>query len=481
VRNGRVWRVGVDGAEATPVGAVPSDLSGTGGGVWTASGDLVLAGSDSVGLFAVPLTGGRGREILPLDRSQESDFHDVSELPQGRGFLFTVHRLQGPDTIAIVADGKRRNVVQIAGESLRSPIYSTAGYLLYAREAINPGVWAVRFSLPRLAAEGDPILLVPGGATPTVGSDGTLAFVRSSDRPSEVVSIDRHGSIETIDELPGQATRVPGMFSTLGASSDRKRIAVNLKGSSDNDLFSYDSVGRITTRLTVGGTNPINPIWSSDGRRVFFGSFAGSRRWNIYAVPSNEPSAGERVLPPSEVSRWPCSVSPDGRWLVYAEGVDAATDLWVTALNGTAAPHRLTNTPSFREVDAKFSPDGRWLAYTSNASGRFEIYLRAFPDELDSRQVSRDGGTVPSWSPDGREIFYRTATAMVSVKLAKTAAGFDLSAPQQLFPISDPQLLNSFAISPDGNRFLFVRSAGNDRVSVILNWAAHLDELARSQ
>ena len=35
VRDGKIWRVGVDSSEATQVGAVPRDLSGTGGGVWT--------------------------------------------------------------------------------------------------------------------------------------------------------------------------------------------------------------------------------------------------------------------------------------------------------------------------------------------------------------------------------------------------------------------------------------------------------------
>jgi Tol biopolymer transport system component len=481
VRDGRIWRGGVEGAEPTPVGAVPSDLSGTAGGVWTAGGDLVLAGSDRVGLFAVPLSGGSGREILTLNRSQESDFHDVTELPQGRGFLFTVHRREGADTIAIVADGERRTIVQIPGESLRSPVYSPAGYLLYARETLNPGIWAVRFSLPRLATEGDPVLLVAGGATPTVGSDGTLAFVRSSDRPSQVVSIDRRGSLETIDELPGPAMRPPLPFSTLAASPDRQRIAVVLKVAGGHELFSYDHVRRITTRLTVGAAAVLNPTWSSDGRRVFFSSFAGGTAGNVYAVPSHEPSAAERVLPTSGIWRWPCSASQDGRWLVYAEGMDASTDLWIASLDGKVPPRRLTNTPSFREVDAKFSPDGRWIAYTSNASGRPEIYLRSFPDDSDPRQVSREGGTLPAWSPEGQQIFYRTATAMVSVNLTKTASGIQLSAPQQLFPISDPQLLNSYALSPDGQRFLFVRSAGNDLVSVILNWAGHLGEQTRPQ
>ena len=85
------------------------------------------------------------------------------------------------------------------------------------------------------------------------------------------------------------------------------------------------------------------------------------------------------------------------------------------------------------------------------------------------------------WSVDGQQIFYRNATAMFAVTLVKTASAFDASPPQQLFPISDPQLLNSYALAPDGQRFLFVRLPGNDRVSIFLNWAAHLDELTRSQ
>ncbi len=85
VRDGKIWRVGVDSSEATQVGAVPRDLSGTGGGVWTVGGELVLAGSDGFGLFAVPLNGAAGREILPLDRKQETDFHDVTSCRMGAG------------------------------------------------------------------------------------------------------------------------------------------------------------------------------------------------------------------------------------------------------------------------------------------------------------------------------------------------------------------------------------------------------------
>ncbi len=475
VRDGKIWRVGVDSGEATQVGVVPRDLSGTGGGVWTDGGELVLAGSDGVGLFAVPLNGAAGREILPLDRKQETDFHDVGQLPDGRGLLITVHRLQGPDTIAVFADGKRQNVIRIEGESFRSPVYSPAGYLLYSREATNPGVWAVRFSLARLATEGEPILVAAGGATPSVAADGTLALVRPSDQPAELISIDRQGSVTPISVLPGPASAYFANWSVLGGSADRQKFAIMLRAGGGQDLFTYDAVRRTVTRVSQGTGASANPTWSSDGRRIFFATFAGARVWNIYAVSSTESSRPERVLPPSDQMQWPCSVSPDGRLILYAEGTDTTTDLWVAPIDGSAAPQRVTNTP-FREMDGKFSPDGKWIAYTSTESGRTEVYIRSFPIASDRIPISTGGGAMPAWTPDGQEIFYRGLGSMFSVKLVKTpSGGLEALAPQRLFPMSDPQVLPFYLVSADGQRLVFVRSTGGARVSVLPNWAAHVD------
>ena len=433
-RDGKVWRVGVDSSEATQVGAVPRDLAGTGGGVWTVGGELVFAGSDGFGLFAVPLSGGAGREILPLDRKQETDFHDVAQLPDGRGLLITVHRLQGPDTIAVFADGKRQDVLRIEGESFRSPVYSPAGYLLYSREGTNPGVWAVRFSLSRLATEGEPILVAAGGVTPSLAADGTLALVRPSDQPAELISIDRQGSVTPISVLPAPTSAYFANWSVLGGSADRQKFAVMLRAGAGQDLFTYDAVRRTVTRVSQGTGASTNPTWSTDGRRIFFASFAGARVWNIYAVSSTESSRPERVLPPSDQMQWPCSVSPDGRLILYAEGMDSSTDLWVAPLDGTAAPQRVTNTP-FREIDGKFSPDGKWIAYTSTESGRTDVYVRSFPIASDRIPISTGGGAMPAWTADGREIFYRGPASMFSVKLAKTSSGgLEASAPQPTLP-----------------------------------------------
>ena len=55
----------------------------------------------------------------------------------------------------------------------------------------------------------------------------------------------------------------------------------------------------------------------------------------------------------------------------------------------------------FGERNGEVSPDGRWLAYEANDSGRFEIYVRPFPDVLfrDSRRQTRQYTHRPDAKP----------------------------------------------------------------------------------
>ena len=51
-------------------------------------------------------------------------------------------------------------------------------------------------------------------------------------------------------------------------------------------------------------------------------------------------------------------------------------------------------------------PDDRWLSYQSDESGRWKVYVQAFPDATRNVQVSTDGGARPRWNPNGKELFY---------------------------------------------------------------------------
>jgi dipeptidyl aminopeptidase/acylaminoacyl peptidase len=459
------------------VGDAPAGLQGAGAGVWTVNGDLVIAGSDTVGLFSLPADGGEARDILPLDKEQHTDFHHVTALPDGRGLLVAVHRKArpSPDTIVAVLKDRVQTVLQMPGEAIHFPVYSPEGYLLFERETTSWGIWAVRFSLDRLATEGTPFLVVPGGSRPTLARDGTLAFVRGWPVSSDLVSIDRRGSIEALGGLKAPLGLASGPVMAL--SRDERRLAIAIHIPAGTELWSYDLARRSLTRLTVGATRVTSPVWTPDGRRVLFGAFGRGRHWNVYSIPADETGEPIRALPESSQYEWPCAVSPDGRWLVYAAaGVDRATDLWLAPLGKTAAakpavPQPLLRTP-FREDYARFSPDGRAVLYSSDESGRTEIYMRAFPIGPERVQVSTDGAAMASWAPDGRAIFYRTATALMQVDVSRTLSGLAASAPQQLFAIDrDTGLSESFVATSEG-RFLFGRSTRPVHIGVMLHWSA---------
>ena len=84
----RAARAGVEGLDrrrtTTELGPVPADLVGSAGSLWTSDGQVVFAGSDTVGLWSFSAGGGSGREILKIDRAAEADFHEIGELPDGR-------------------------------------------------------------------------------------------------------------------------------------------------------------------------------------------------------------------------------------------------------------------------------------------------------------------------------------------------------------------------------------------------------------
>jgi serine/threonine protein kinase len=471
VRDRKLWRLPITSANATPVGDAPAGLSGAGSGVWTVDGNLVVAGSDTIGLFSIPADGGAARDILPLNKQRDTDFHHAAALPDGRGLLVAVHRKQrpGPDTIVALVNGRLKTVLQMPGEAIHFPVYSPEGYLLFERETTGWGIWAVRFSIDRLATEGTPFLVVPGGSHPTLATDGTLAFVRGWPVSSELVSVDNTGSIAPVGGLQAPLGMASGPVMAL--SPDERRIAIAIHIPAGTELWSYDLARRSLSRLSAGATRVTSPVWTPDGRQVLFGGFGRGRLWNIYSVPADETREPARALPESELYQWPCSISPDGRWLIYAsEAVDRATDLWLAPLERTTAAQPLLQTP-FREDYAMFSPDGASILYASDESGRSEIYMRSFPTRPERVQVSTDGATMASWAPDGRAIFYRTTTALMRVSVTRTLAGLAASAPQQLFAIEpDAGLSESFVVTSEG-RFLFGRSTRPLHVGVMLNWS----------
>jgi hypothetical protein len=150
------------------------------------------------------------------------------------------------------------------------------------------------------------------------------------------------------------------------------------------------------------------------------------------------------------------------------------------ALTQGAKPMPLVSTPS-DEYGGMWSPDRRWLAYMADESGRPEIYVRDTSSAGGRWQISTTGGDEPSWSRDGRELYYRNESRLMVVAI-ETRGGFKPGTPAVLFDgvynlRSDTGI--SYDLHPDGDRFLMVRLTDENVASairVVTNW---FDDLKR--
>jgi serine/threonine-protein kinase len=182
----------------------------------------------------------------------------------------------------------------------------------------------------------------------------------------------------------------------------------------------------------------------------------------------------------------PGGFSPDGQRLVYAEmAPGTAFDLWTVPITrneadvvlGTPAPFLRTRA---METGPVFSLDGRWIAYASNESGIPEVYVRRYPDNGSAVKVSNGGGTFPRWSPNGREIVYRTSDRRIMVASFKVHGdAFVRGALQSWAPhvLADTGVLTNFDVAPDGERIAALMTATRpenqqtaNHVTVMLNF-----------
>ena len=63
-------------------------------------------------------------------------------------------------------------------------------------------------------------------------------------------------------------------------------------------------------------------------------------------------------------------------------------------------------TTEHTEQFGEISPDGHWFVYQSNESGKNEVWVTSFPTRDGKWLISEEGGILPRWSADGKEIFY---------------------------------------------------------------------------
>jgi len=471
---GKLKKIDVTGGPPLTISDAPSLR----GGAWNKNDVIVFNPTNSSGgLFRISAAGGTPTPVTELDKSRnENSDRFPWFLPDGRHFLYMGRSRESEKTAVFVGDleSKERKQV-VSGDT--TAVYAAAtgnstGYLLFMR---NQTLMAQPFNAEKLATTGEaePVAEQLNHSNNVYGEfgvsqTGVLAYITGgASRGVQITWFDRSGR-------PSGTVGPPGIINWASLSPDGATVAADRVDpqSGISDLWLHDLARGTTSRFTFGYGR--FPIWSPDGARIIFN--APSKNGNNTTVRIASQTGQEEVL--GSALQRPTDWSRDGRYIIGEEGgTTRNTAIWVHPLFGDKKPFAYGH-PGFRETEAKLSPDGKWLAYSSDESKRNEIYVESFPTPEGKFQISTDGGRIPVWSRDGRELYFISAdNKMMAVKINTAGGKFQASVPQPLFDVRIAAGLSpNFDVSKDG-RFLIptaVGEASNVPMTVVLNWQTGL-------
>ncbi len=445
-----------------------SKITGWRGGTWNQNGDIVVSGDS--GLSRISAGGGRGEIMTRPDIAKGERAHiQPMFLPDARNIVF---RIEDPtsranDQLAITSlDKTGHDLVGVRGGN---PLAFIDGKLIYGR----PGGFIASVSLDtrKRKTVGEPVILLDevsvfAGAAASFAQDGSLVYVKSHNASRLIVTDER----ATATGGGGEARR----YTRPRFSPDGRRIAVEISSGGTNraDIWAYDIQSGVLSRLTSQATSQ-QPEWTPDGKHVvYLRDHEG--KGEIWRVPADGSGSEERLFAFERAVR-EVTLSPDGKLAVFrVENPTTRSDLWLLSLDAPDGSRKATPlvATAFNEQAPRISPDGRWITYISDESGRYEVYVRSFPEPGARVQVSVNGGAEPLWTTNGSRIVYRSGDMFMAAILA-TGNGISVTGREELF---DDQY-RSGAIHPKpnydvdrtGKRFVLLQPVGTPEIVVFLN------------
>jgi len=445
------------------------------GASWGDDDTICFTESHGFSITQVPASGGPAIRLLAKVESNEKSryqYHKLEILPGGKWVLFS----GGNDIGVVCPETGEGKILDEKGYYAR---YLPTGHLVYARAGV---LVTAPFDLATLKVTGDSVPVLENvlldstynTAQYTFSRNGLFVYVPGGDTSRCIPAwVNRQNKTEPLP-MPAQ------IYGTPKLSPDGKHLAIEVRAGAKLDIYIYDIATGRSTRLTLKGSN-ISPVWTPDGRRVAFSRYMeGQEKRSLFWKPVDGSDEAE-LLYSSQYTSVPCSWSPNGKQLAFF-GTRPTTkgDVWVLPIEGASEPECIVAT-EFAEWAPAFSPDGKYIAYTSDKDGKFQVYVRPYPDNDWVRLISDDFGEEPIWSPKGDELFYRNGDKWMVVSIS-TEPQFTSGMPQVLFegPYNNVSGI-SYDVAPDGQRFLVLQPQYDDsqvrELRVVTNWFEELKQL----
>ena len=367
-------------------------------------------------LLQVPVLGGPARK-LPVVSNTAIGFS-----PDGKRFAFVVTNNRVGETLLHIADaaGGQKRVLAKRSQpdffsSYSSPAWSPDGKTIACAVAVSDT--GGRFM--RLIG-----ISVEDGAEKWIGSrrwasiaqlawlgDGSGLVFIASDQPSTPEQVWR------LSSAGGGATKITNdlnEYSGVGLTADSS-VLVTVQTHAVSSIWVASDEGGNLSRAEVLGKSPLNEAratqiasevgdlgeisWTPDGQIIYRSHASGSP--NIWMTRPD--GSGQRQLTIDARARRTMSVSPDGRYLVFASDRTGTVHIWRSNIDGSNLK-QLTSGDG--ELYPHCSPDGRWVVY-QQGYGWVKPSLWKVPLEGgQAMQLTETHSIRPFVAPDGKRVAY---------------------------------------------------------------------------
>jgi len=427
---------------------------------------LVAAGVVALAALAAAFLAGRRVSPSSGTRSAPLQFQQVTDLP---GIERQAELGPAATSFAYVGDATGNLDVYLQRVGGRNPVNLTPDSAEDdTAPAISPDGDQIAFRSERdgggifvMGSTGESVKrLTDFGHDPAWSPDGKL-----------IVFSDKDGHDPYSRQVPGYLWLVPsagGEIRPLTRAGDAvqprfspggRRIAFwgLHEGSGQRDVWTIaaDATGEPErVPVTEDPTMDWNPVWSPDGRSLYFASERGGTM-NLWRVAIDQASGRTRgepepVTTPSRTSG-SVSFSRDGTQMMYVSS-DRRSTIQRFGLDPLAGRVSEPPRPVLQAARVVYtqaiSPDGEWIAFTP-LGGREDLFV-VKSDGSGYRQLTDDAARDrgPSWSPDGSRIAFYSDRSGRYETWAIRPDGSNL---EQLTKTTGPARTD-FTWSPDGKR-----------------------------
>jgi Tol biopolymer transport system component len=243
------------------------------------------------------------------------------------------------------------------------------------------------------------------------------------------------------EPMDGLAWTPDGRSIIVGSDRGLSRIAVNTGDQAQQPA------------LLIGGAKMSYPTFAPSiaerpARLVYVSQIHDVNLWRL-----DLKADGSTAMHKMEGSlRWEDhpAISPDGQKVAFVSNRTGTAEIWTANIDGSAAK-QVTFYRGPIVISPAWSPDGQQLAYTSQVGGNRDVYISGV-DGSKARRLTWETSQEenPSWSRDGRWIYFRSDRERVGHIWKVPVSG---GTPTQVTQSEGSQAVES----PDGSRLYFVR------------------------